>query len=81
MSVARCCPGNDAVSPASPAMSVPAFGGAASFSKTEIVLFYPVSAGRELKLDSELLNRYEGFAERFLHQYHPGAPEWAGEPR
>jgi hypothetical protein len=47
----------------------------------EIVLFYLVSVGRELKLDSELLNRYEGFAERFLHQYRPAAPGCAGEPR
>jgi len=65
MSVARCRPGNDAVSPASPAISVPTFDGAASFSKTESVLFYLVSAGRELKLDSELLNRYEGFYRTF----------------
>jgi len=41
----------------------------------EIVLFYLVSVGREPKLDRELLNRCEAFAERFLHQYHPGAPE------
>ena len=41
----------------------------------EIVLFYLVSVGCEPKLDPELLNRYEAFAERFLNQYHPGAPE------
>jgi len=81
MSFAPCRPGNDAVSPASLAISVPTFDGAASFSKTESVLSYLVSAGRELKLDSELLNRYEGFAERFLHQYRPAAPGCAGEPR
>jgi hypothetical protein len=69
MSVAWCRPGNDAVLPASPAMSVPVFDGAASFLKTESVLSYSVPAGRELKLDSELLNRYEAFAERLLHQY------------
>ena len=79
MSVARFRPGNDAVSPASPAISVPVFGGSTSFSKTEIVLFYLVSVGREPKLDSDLLNRYEAFAERFLHQYRPGAPGQAGE--
>ena len=67
MSVAQCRPGNDTVSPASPAISVPTFDGAASFSKTESVLFYLVSAGRKLKLDSKLLNRYEGFLQNVFY--------------